>query len=911
VNTTTWRKIGELDPKKSIISCDSSGFYHHSGGNLRYFNLSSNSFELLDSGPKFNSSCMIRISQNLWLLNESSEIKEINYLKFDPSSKAWSSHNISLKIHSFSCTSSKNSLYLFGGYQKSGLSNELIEYYEKNSSFTTLSSNLTYPPRRSFGTLTSFLGYHYLIGGENNGELFNDVWRTKVQSLQWEQIDYSGDFIKLTHHATSIYANTVLIFGGKGVEGLSKSLFQLTFDGKFSEINVDGDRPTARQGACMVSNDSLVFIFGGETRTGLSGELWKFDIGALMFSLISTYEVGIAFHTCDLKDNFLQAIYGRTSTGEYNDFIISVDLYSSLVIWKAVGPLTNPASSAITALFHQNVIKYGGEFYGSGLKSGEVLDLSTFELKTRILSSIGLIGSAYTVFNKSILTFGGKTSTLGFESSSSSCLSYLIGIDELFCNRGMQKVGNSCKECPSGTYSDKVDSSSCTKCPKGTYNSNPLSHSYLFCMPCPYNTFGSEEGLSSCYSCPSFSYCPVGASEPQILYTESSVTSINPELSTSSSAVDSLSFNIEMIFLAVGIAIILAFLSSRTLRRLVKKTDIFKQNHNETIDSPMILRKTEIGGCYTILFVVAAICLSIITLIYFFLDNKSISQALVPLASILNEYPDIEGDMSFKIFLKNFGGICPKPDSCSEALTTTDIFYSSKSVICEEAKDVCSLTLKCSKCRLGAFPHLKMNLRQTRCFASSIDLNITSDSGIDNQKSSVLVKVKPSEQQVLIGPKTSLVNIDVIYSVYEDTHSLTTGYYVLSSTEPEVGSTFLPSEVPFYNQLLVDVVLNKQTSALLTLVTLKQATELIFTGLLGGITGILQIFSYLMDSTESVYNKVSHKMKSREKVIHVSEKTDLIRNNFDWKSVLATKHTLWLTDSASLTVNNEVTVEDY
>ena len=779
------------------------------------------------------------------------------------------------------------------------------------SNFTVISSNLSTPPDRSYSTLTSMLGYHYLIGGENNEELFNDVWRTKVSSIDWKPVDYSGDFIKLSHHCSCIYTNTIIVFGGKSSSGLSRAFYQLTFEGKFSEISITGSRPTPRQSACIVAKDSALFIFGGETSEGPSGELWIFDIGSSNISLLSTYTVGIAYHTCEFTSNVLKILYGKTSTGKYNEYMISINLNSTSFKWESSGPLPNPASSAIATVYGNKIVKFGGEYFGLALKEGEIYSLNEKKLKIKNATSFGLVGSAFTVFNKSIFTFGGKRSGLAVESTSSGVLSYLISIDELYCNKGSRRVGGICEECPAGTYSDKIDSEECVKCPAGTYNSLSLSHSYLFCMPCPFNTFGPETGLSSCYTCPSFSYCPVGASESKINYTASSITSINPELSTSSSQVDDLTLNIEMIFLALGVFLILLFLSSETLRRLVKQTDIFKQNHNETLNSPMILKKTEIGGCFTVLFVVAAFCLSIITLLYFFLENKSISQALVPLASILNDYPDISGDISFKISLKNFGGVCPTADLCRSSLSLIDFTYSSIDINCNQDKDDCNLSVFCYDCKLAAFPHLKMTIHQSRCFASSIEINITSDSGIQGQKSSTLVKIKPSEKEVLIGKGQSSVSIDVIFSVYEDTDKLNTGYYVLSSTEPEVGSAYFPSEVPFFNQLLLDISMNKQNSALLTLVSLKQATELIFTGLLGGITGILQIFSYLMDSTESVYNKVNQKLKSRNKVIKVSEKTDFIKNNFDWKSVLATKHTLWLTDSASLTVNNEVTVEDY
>ena len=140
-------------------------------------------------------------------------------------------------------------------------------------------------------------------------------------------------------------------------------------------------------------------------------------------------------------------------------------------------------------------------------------------------------------------------------------------------------------------------------------------------------------------------------------------------------------------------------------------------------------------------------------------------------------------------------------------------------------------------------------------------------------------------------------------------YAVTTGYYIISSTQPTVGSVYLPSQVPFYSTFMLDIYLNIENSALLTIQQQQQTSQLIITGLLGGITGLMQTFSYFMGTTESTYNYALDKIKSKRNVRDAASTSKKLQTNFDRVSIFATRTSLMLADS-SLS-SKDITIEDF
>lgn len=761
-----------------------------------------------------------------------------------------------------------------------------------------------------YGTFTILLGEGYLIGGESASEIYADVWKLNLNDFNWEPVLISGEYFGITRHAACTFSGSLIVFGGITNTGLSNKLYQYSLDGYLTEIsNTAQATPSPRLGACMVSLNTSLYIFGGETVTGIfSPELWRFDFSNLTYTLIAEHFEGLAYHNCMVEENFLYAMFGKTNSGWYNLNVIRYNTSGYLEEWEIFSEFTEYTAWATVLLIQNEVIRIGGEIDGLASNEIAIIDLKTGDITEKQSMDWAVFGSASGTFNKTVYMIGGVQSIGNVPVLNPSYRNIQINIPELLCDPGTRSDGNTCRGCRAGTFSLKSNSLDCANCAEGTYNSNSNSDSNKYCLPCPNDKFGPNKGLDACFDCPSFSYCPVGAIQPQLKYTASLENSTNPNLSTSISSYNSISFALEILCIAVGVTLILLFLSNRTIRKWFKSTDIFKQNHNEKLGQPMILRKTEIGGCFTMLFITASIYLSLITLIYFFLENISISQALVPLVSIEQGYNRISGDISFNIFLKNFGADCPGDDTCSKLLTTTDISYSEFLAVCTSIEKTCSLYYKFKDCELGSFPKLELKISKEMCFVSSIEVNITAATGIQDTVSSTLVTISPDEDKVLIGNTPSILSLAVIYSVYNTGTSVTTGYYIISNTQPTLGSAYAPSNVPFYSTLFLDINLNKEDSALLTLTDLQQATQLIVTGLLGGVTGLLQIFSYLMDTTESVYNYAVGKIKNKRKINNISWHSKQLESNFDKESVLITRQSIRMADCSFS--SNDITVED-
>lgn len=879
------------------MSCYEDRIFIYDSGISYIYSITSLTFQTLPQGPILNSSCAILTQSSAYVLFglESSDFS-YNIYSIDLQELTWTYKTTENTAHLFGCAYIENNIYTFGGIEIQGLSNKLTKYYIDNIQSEIISSNITYPKARRFATMTYLLGSAYLIGGEYQGELLNDVWKLDIIKNTWHAVEYYNDFKGISKHCACSFAGSVVVFGGMTRDGLTSELLELSSELHWSKVSTSENKPSPRASACIVSVGAVLYIFGGVTHAGLSPELWKFEFGTLSYVKIATYVIGIAYHHCEIEDDILFVSFGKLSSGQYNSDVLAFSLSS--LTFSTISTISYTATGSAVMTSSSYILLLGGEYYSHLSNSIYLFNVSDGAILEKHTLQSYFYGGSYTAFNKTIIVFGGSRGINSIPLSSNEASLYKIQYSSFPCPKGTKISNKTCEACPPGTYSDTLNSNDCTNCSKGTYNNNSMSHSKVFCLPCPYGYFSNEEGLSACYSCPSFSYCPVGAINPKIAYTESSITSINPNLSQSSTSAYNITLNLEIASIILGLAIIIWFALHKRFRVFIKIADIFKQNHNDKLNEPMILKKTEIGGCFTILFVIAGACLSAVTIIYFTLENSSTSQALVPLVSILQDYPDISGDITFWIYLNNYGGVCPINIACKNAIYAYDMEYSLFDTSCESIDGNCILTSYCKNCRLKSFPQLSMKVTGELCFASSIDVNITASSGIENKISSVIVDVQPETSKVLIGNTPSVVTIDTIYSVFDNEPSLKTGYYVISSTKPTLGSTFDPSDVPFYTSLFLEINLSKQNSALLTKVSQQQAFSLIFTGLLGGITGLLQIFSYFMDLTEGFFMRILYVIKSRRIINKSKKKSRKLDNNFDNSSVLATKKSLLMTDSA-------------
>ena len=75
------------------------------------------------------------------------------------------------------------------------------------------------------------------------------------------------------------------------------------------------------------------------------------------------------------------------------------------------------------------------------------------------------------------------------------------------CDKGTYQIGNACKPCDPGRYSESEGLSECTECPAGKYSTTEGAASEDTCTECPMETYNSFSGQTACNSCPAGQQC--------------------------------------------------------------------------------------------------------------------------------------------------------------------------------------------------------------------------------------------------------------------------------------------------------------------------------------------------------------------------------------------------------------------
>lgn len=187
--------------------------------------------------------------------------------------------------------SSNKKLYVFGGQEDKGYSNELYELDTISATWRKIDTNGNKPSPR-FGAPLMFDAKGqalYLFGGQGDVSPFlDDVWRFDLAANAWEKIDskfppegrygHGGIFDEIN--------GGPVIFGGFIGQGRSNETWRYNIKAqKWENLSPDSTRPQKR---CLLaaghySGDNSFWIFGGQS-TGVPGgkpflgDLWRFDL---------------------------------------------------------------------------------------------------------------------------------------------------------------------------------------------------------------------------------------------------------------------------------------------------------------------------------------------------------------------------------------------------------------------------------------------------------------------------------------------------------------------------------------------------------------------------------------------------------------------------------------------------------
>ena len=124
------------------------------------------------------------------------------------------------------------------------------------------------------------------------------------------------------------------------------------------------------------------------------------------------------------------------------------------------------------------------------------------------------------------------------------------------------------------------------------------------------------------------------------------------------------------------------FFEVKNIREKVKILDVFVSQHDNLLGVPIVYKKTEVGGFFSILFVLSAGIIIISSILSFEIDNISEVKTLVPLISLDDSFSVDFLQISFVYFI--YGGICELNNACSSLIFINDsgLSYSKKSMNC-------------------------------------------------------------------------------------------------------------------------------------------------------------------------------------------------------------------------------------
>ncbi|OMJ80673.1 hypothetical protein SteCoe_19006 [Stentor coeruleus] len=799
-------------------------------------------------------------------------------------------------IDSYGLALNGNILYVFGGFniEYYSYSNELFSVdLETGNSYLLSELNIS-PEKRMHASMVAINGELYVFGGKTSEILYNDMWVFNVVKENWKEQSISGDVPSPRHsHAVDSDGDAMVLFGGEDVTGLKNDLFIYNSLKSYWKklITKSEVYPRNTKGACLVLKFPLVYIYGGITDSGISGDLWQFDIGSLEYTKLS-WLFPRSYSKCYIFDNLFYVIEGNqeNDTGFHGYEIYNIELNS----WdRSNYPYYYSYVDGLQIMLNNTYVKVGGQTWLLEL-SGEA---DVFQPNGSIYQYPYYFSyvyfSAFTYHRDRIYSFGGGLSQARFPVFLSGTYDfYYIDMKEIcfegacdpLCSKGTYKSDQGCIECKPGSYSEIMGSEKCNLCPIGTYNANTGGSSFRQCLPCPEGTFNDKPGSSICFECPAGLNCPAGSKKPYKIKITNDYSSIQPKMYISPN--NSISFIYILTVIGFSLLLITITLLVFNLRTKLGLIDLYTDKHNYKLHKPMILTKNKIGGFFSLVFLVIAIIFVGSSIIEYKTNNIQETKALVPLI-ILEESVEnfIANKLEATSTFVGYGGSCGVNNTCNEKIfiNTTNLYGSSFKYSCEISEnDACIVKVTCYDCELRGGASIFINSKEKLSLASEIYVNITSDSSIPNEISSIRNEIYASKNYVFIGSKASEFYYTLTPSLFRSQSSNwqgeITGYHVSTEEFPLPGSQSLDIDLPISAEFKIMIYLYKSNSGLFTDRIFKQSVLILISGILGSVFGIMGAIAGVMKFIEGQHLNITENFINKTNFSDIRNKRKLIQH---------------------------------
>ena len=580
-------------------------------------------------------------------------------------------------------------------------------------------------------------------------------------------------------------------------------------------ISIDpiGDLPSERYGSCMAIG-RFAYIIGGYTNNGVNNDIWVFNFYSNSYTLaqnIGTIDLYIIKHNCwIISEEKYETIFVVSGESYYkfpNQKIYNITIY----------PTTKGFNYLILEMYHDQLnllgrsdssiivsgsylFQFFGSIYGFYATS-YLLALHKGTFETKIIGlPIYTYGQTLVQYKKSFYIFGGDLSmdgTVQMKLYSSGFYKLTLeatdGID-YECSLGT--FGNLCDPCIAGTYG--VNSSYCMQCSIGKASNYKASDSSLVCNVCGYGKYSNILGAKQCNDCEQAYICFIGsksATNSQGLEEDSMIQPVAYSSSSNIFAQES----IYLIIVGFAVCIIIGFLLSKKYRKVLKKIDLYRAQHSNKELEPIMLKKTEIGGLFSAIFLVVALIAIGASIAVFSNNNIYEDKGLVPWITVTETI--VSKSFTFSAVFYGYAGQCIMNSMCSKYIFISDsaLNYTHKLTLCSKESGNCIVTIEYTNIQIDNNPSISISFQEPDNYATHISINVTSFSSIPGEVSSILLYTYPdSLATVFRGPNPTIFSLKIIpsvivikifYSQSNNWPSQSTGYHIGLYNNPIQGST--------------------------------------------------------------------------------------------------------------------------
>ena len=180
-------------------------------------------------------------------------------------------------------------MYVFFGMGSGGALDDVWEYYPQTKEWAQITPGGTQPVARYDHSATLIGGnmVWFFGGQDNNGDALSDLWAYNFSNNQWERYpDIPGSGIY--GHIAVEYAGGLYIMGGFRNDLLDNAIYKFWYgNNSWSILSPQGNYPNPFAYAGITQFGSKVFIFGGLTGSGTTGNCYKWDIATHQFTQLA------------------------------------------------------------------------------------------------------------------------------------------------------------------------------------------------------------------------------------------------------------------------------------------------------------------------------------------------------------------------------------------------------------------------------------------------------------------------------------------------------------------------------------------------------------------------------------------------------------------------------------------------